>query len=182
MTNFSKVANALKKGLNSNQKVSNDERKKLVNELDHAADFIKKLNSKEFIAEFEKNLHNIKIDINKEMVEKTVNIITRLIKQMGIKNEVVAITIKVESFSFPFPPVVFVSTDNDEVELEIDIIKPKELHYEFDAISVDYNNENANQVSVILKTYQKIIAELSHYNWKGICKISDDFVIDFIKP
>ncbi|MDN3019500.1 hypothetical protein PH210_25380 [Paenibacillus sp. BSR1-1] len=182
MTNFSKVANALKKALNSNQTVSNDERKKLVSELDNASEIFKKLNNKEFIAEFEKNLHNDEIYIDKEIVEKTVNIVTRLIKQMKIKNEVEAISIKVESYDFPFPPVVIISTDNDEIELETEFVKPKELHYEFGAIAADYNNENSNQVDVILKTYQKIISELSQYNWKSICKISDGFVIDFIKP
>ncbi|MEH7095629.1 hypothetical protein [Neobacillus vireti] len=182
MTNFGKVVNAFNKALKSNQTVTNDERKELVSELDKAAEIFKRLNSKEFITEFEQNLHNLKMDMDKEIVKKTVNIIPRIIKQMKIKNEVEAITIKVESFDFPFPPAVFISTDHDQIELEASIIKPQELHYEFDAASADYNNENSNQVDVILKTYQKIISELSQYNWKGICKISDNFVIDFIKP
>ncbi|MBP0724080.1 hypothetical protein J5Y03_02645 [Bacillus sp. RG28] len=101
---------------------------------------------------------------------------------MKIKSEIKSITLQFESYQFPFPPVVTITTENEEIELENEIVKPKGLHYEYDAISADYNIDNANNIKFILETYQSIITEFNKYEWGKICKVSDNFEVKFIKP
>jgi hypothetical protein len=162
---------------------SNKSRKKEERELARAEKILQVLKGKEFQVQFQKNLDsNLGIDIIKEVIESTVKIISEQVKQMKIKKEIESITLKLETYEYPFPPVVTISSGSEEIELETEFIKPKELYYELNAISADYNNENSNQVDVILETYQQIISELNQYNWKSICKISEGFVINFIKP
>lgn len=182
MKSFSRVANSLKKALNANQTISSDEKKQLVSERENASKLFQKLRSKDFIAEFKNNLHNMEIDSNKEMIEKTVNIITRQVKQMKIKNRIESISLEMETYECPFPPMVIITTDNDEIVLETDEVKPKELHYELEAISADFNLANENNVRVILETYENIITDLEQYDWKSICNTSNKFEVKFIKP
>ncbi|MEH7438864.1 hypothetical protein V7182_15435 [Neobacillus drentensis] len=101
---------------------------------------------------------------------------------MKIKNVIDSITLRIENYEYPFPPTIIISTDSDEIEMETELIKPKELHYEFDAISADYNLINANNIESILETYNKILTKLIEYNWITICKTSKQFVVKLVKP
>jgi hypothetical protein len=178
-----KIFVAFNKSLSEDQSISERERKRFESELVRADKIFKSLSSNDFLTEFEMNLNKAKTENNiEEIIIKTVNIITKQIKQMKIRNEIESITLRIEKYEYPFPPTITISTSSDEIEMETELIKPKELHYEFDAISADYNLINANNVEIILETYNKIISKLDQYNWKKICKTSVGFEVKLVQP
>lgn len=183
MEKSKKVFVAFNKSLSEDQSISERERKMLERELVRADKIFKSLSSNDFLREFEMNLNTVKTENNiEEIIIKTVNIITKQIKQMKIKNEIESIILRIEKYEYPFPPTINISTGSDEIEMVTELIKPKELHYEFDAIGANYNLINANNVEIILETYNKIISKLDQYNWKKICKTSEGFEVKLVKP
>lgn len=100
---------------------------------------------------------------------------------MRLKKELKSITLKIGINEYPFPPLVSIICAGENIEIQSEFVKPKELHYELSSISADYNNSYSNNVPFIIETYQDIITKLKQYDWNGICCISEDFEVNYIR-
>lgn len=149
--------------------------------IDEASRVFNELSDNKTVAEIEQKLMSgdFSVDIKAEIIDKTVNIITTQIKQMKLKNELESITLKVGENEYPFPPSVSISCVGKVIELYSEFVKPKELHYEIDAISADYNLTYSNNSTIIKDTYQEIIIKLQHYDWGSICIVSKGLEVNY---
>jgi hypothetical protein len=149
--------------------------------INEAFRILNKLRDKKTISEIEQKLINgdFSIDIRAEVIDKTVNVITTQIKQTKLSNELEAIILKVGENEYPFPPSVTISCGGESVELCSEFVRPKELHYEMEAISADYNLTYSNNSDIIIETYKEIVTKLQYFNWNGECIVSKGFQVNY---
>jgi len=143
--------------------------------------FIELKNEMFTVSEEEDNFPLPAIDIKEEVIQSHVKSLPLLVKQRKFKGEVQAIKLECDSLEYPFPAWVFVIVDNVEEGLDFELVKPKELHYERDAVSADFNEMYSGNTDCIDDAYSQICVRLMEFDWKKVCNTSSNFTIVYVK-